>query len=365
MAAAVTVLSFSGRSIEGLTMDVRAFEGQPWRLVTSALPHGDVFHLVFNLVWLWLLGTLVEESFGHLRTLALFVLLAAGSMAAEYALFGGGIGLSGVGYGLFGMLFVLSRRDPRFADAMDTRTAQLFAGWFVLCIVTTVTNVWRVANVAHGAGAVLGALMGAAAARPLAPARRIGAVVGFALALAASVAGATVLRPRVNLSRDGGDDSARLGYEALEAGRNDEAIAHYRRATRIAPGRAASWYNLGVALGRAGETGGAVESFDRAAALEPSDESYRGATASARRRLAWEAQRRGDDAEAARLYEEALQKGGEDAIALFNLGVAYGALGRDADAQRAMRRARELDPDLDAEPARSGEPGGPDAAGSP
>src|SRR5688572_7324516 len=100
---------------------------QPWRLLTTTLLHGDIIHLVFNVYWLWTFGTAIEGRFGTARTLALYAFLGAGSSAAECALFDGGIGLSGIGYGLFGFLFVLAKRDPRLADAIDAGTVRLFA----------------------------------------------------------------------------------------------------------------------------------------------------------------------------------------------------------------------------------------------
>jgi len=39
--------------VDRFTTDVRAFHGEPWRLVSSALPHGDVLHLLFNIAWTW------------------------------------------------------------------------------------------------------------------------------------------------------------------------------------------------------------------------------------------------------------------------------------------------------------------------
>ena len=134
-AIAVTLAWMSGKSISVLEMDLRAFHGQPWRLVTSCLPHVDVFHLLFNVYWTWVFGTLIEERFGHVRTLGLMTLLAVGSAAGEYAhFFEGGVGLSGVGYGLFAFVWVLARRDtPRWRDAMDTRTATAFCRLEVSC----------------------------------------------------------------------------------------------------------------------------------------------------------------------------------------------------------------------------------------
>ena len=272
MAIAVTVLSKTGRSIDGMTMSVQAFEGEPWRILTSALPHGDVLHIVFNVLWLWVFGTAVEDTFGPLRTFLAFVLFQIGAALGEYALFGGGIGLSGIGYGLFGMLYVLSRRDRRFLGAIDKGTTQMFVGWFFLCIVLTATGVMNVGNVAHGEGVLLGGLLGLVLSAHGA-ARRIAAGVGIAVVLAVSLLGATRFRPLVNVSRDGGADSAALGYEELVAGHHAEAARRFERAVAISPGDAASWYDLGIA--RDDDLPAALAAYRHAYTLEPADLQYR------------------------------------------------------------------------------------------
>ena len=140
-AIVVTFAAMSGKTdLDPFVMSSRAFHGEPWRLAASALPHGGFVHLLFNVYWLWVLGTLLEEELGHLSTLVLAIVLAAGSAAAQFAFSTGGIGLSGVGYGIVGFLWTASRIHPRFRDAMDLRTLQLFLGWGLLCIVLTVTG---------------------------------------------------------------------------------------------------------------------------------------------------------------------------------------------------------------------------------
>ncbi len=241
---------------------------EPWRLVTPALFHGDIIHLLFNLCWLWVFGTLVEAEFGHAPTLGIFLLLAAGSEAAEYAVFGEGIGLSGVNYGLFGLLWVLSRRDRRFRDAVDRQTVQLMVGWFFLCIVLTMANVWSIANVAHGAGFILGALLGwTIAARGLVRRLRGAAIVAAVFLL--FLAGGTVARPYVNLTRDVGHDFAYLGYKALDNGHNQRAVTLYEKAVAIDPNQYGWWYNLGIAYQRVGRAAEARDAYNRAAALKP------------------------------------------------------------------------------------------------
>lgn len=262
-----------------LKEDHEILRGEVWRLATSALPHGDPIHLAFNLLWLWVLGTLVEERFGHVRTFLLVLLLAVGSGAADFAFSYGGIGLSGVGYGLFGLVWVLSRRDESFRDAMDVQTVQFFIGWFFLCIVLTYAGVWNVGNVAHGAGAVLGAWVGlAVTARPLL--RRVNAAL---LSLVIIALGAAVYaRPYINLSAARADALANLGYEAIQADRYEDAVRHYRAAIAAAKDAPdpAWWFNLGLAYHILDDYAAAKDAYARAAELDPSDKDAREAAES-------------------------------------------------------------------------------------
>jgi membrane associated rhomboid family serine protease len=138
------------------------WDGELWRFVTATFVHGDIIHLLFNLYWLRQFGSVVENWLGTLRFIGFFLLMALASSAAQFMFDQGGIGLSGVGYALFGLLFAL-RRDKDFAAAeMQPGVIQLFVGWFFLCIALTATGTWHVGNVAHGAGAVIGWLLGQA-----------------------------------------------------------------------------------------------------------------------------------------------------------------------------------------------------------
>jgi len=158
LAIGVTLAWWAKIDVTPLLESLMVRRGEVWRLVTSIFPHLGALHLIFNLYWLWVFGTLVEEIYGHFKTAGLFLLFAIGPNTLEYAFSNGGVGLSGVGYGLFGLLWILSRRDERFREAIDGKTIQLFVVWFFICVVLTLTNVMSVGNIAHGAGAVLGIL---------------------------------------------------------------------------------------------------------------------------------------------------------------------------------------------------------------
>jgi len=269
-AVVATLVYQTGRDISPLMMDFRGLTSQPWRLVTSALPHGGVVHLFFNLYWLWIFGTILEESRGPVKLLGAIILLAAGSMAAEWAVLNGGIGLSGVGYGLFGLLWALGR-NPRYAGMVDTNTVTLFVGWFFVCIVTTYTGAMRIANVAHGMGAVLGYLLGLAIVGVAGGKGKTTFRLIFILLLAVIYLSATWFRPQVNFSSLRGTDAAELAYESLKAGNNSAGIRYGLEAVRMNPQSVEFWWNLGLAYHRLGDTRNAFDAFGRAVDLQPGD----------------------------------------------------------------------------------------------
>jgi membrane associated rhomboid family serine protease len=262
LAVAVTAASALDRDVSWLFDSPLVRRGQLWLLITSALPHSGFMHVVFNIYWLWIFGTTVERVFGQARTLGLILFLAYGSGAMEYAFFAGGVGLSGVGYGLFGFLWVLSRRDARLSGVLDVRTIRFFVGWFLACIVLTVLDVFPVANVAHGAGAFLGALAGFAVADAQ---RRRAFAAAIAAVLLFGTWAVTVGRPIVNLSSQGGVGECRLGYDAYEAKNFDQAAYWLRLSVsyRAVPG--VCWSALGAIEDTLGKPERAIAAFRKGA----------------------------------------------------------------------------------------------------
>jgi len=228
-------------------------------------------HLAFNVYWLWVFGTLVEQVYGHLRTAVLIILFALGSASFEFAFAVGGVGLSGVVYGFFGLVWVLSKRDDRFREAVDERTVQLFVLWFFFCIVTTVLHIFSVGNIAHGAGAVLGALTATAIVRPR---RRVLLDAVIAAILLFGLWGSTLGRPKINLSEKAGYEEGKWGYEDLIANRNPQAARWLGDAVIYHPKMAVYWYDLGIAYQRLGKATDAKAAYQKAWQLEPNDTKY-------------------------------------------------------------------------------------------
>ncbi|MCX5692014.1 MAG: rhomboid family intramembrane serine protease, partial [Planctomycetota bacterium] len=169
-AATVSIGSMFGLSSDPFLLDDRAYWGQPWRILLTTLPHGSVMHLFFNLYWTWVLGVAIEHIFGPRLWMLVALPGAVLASSSQFAFSQTPIGLSGVVYALFTFLWVVSRRIPRLRPVIDRRTALIFAAWFFVCIALTAMNVLPIANIAHGGGALYGAMVGLALTSP--PRRR-------------------------------------------------------------------------------------------------------------------------------------------------------------------------------------------------
>lgn len=271
LAVGLTVAWWSGTNMSLLLENVEIRRGQLWRFATGTLLHLDILHLAFNLYWLWVLGTTVERIYGHFKTILLILLFAFGSSSLDFAVSQGGVGLSGVGYGLFGLLYVLSNHDERFRESLDKRTINLFVGWFFICILTTLAHVFNVANVAHAAGALLGTLVGYSI---VLPARRSLIVGAICVVMLFGFCGATFGRPVINLSSQGGYEEGQRGYDALIANRNQEAVRWYRDAVKYQPKVSSFWFNLGIAYQRESQQPSALAAYQHAYDLEPTNPKY-------------------------------------------------------------------------------------------
>ena len=97
--------------------------GQWWRLLTATALHGNVLHLLLNVVALWYTGRIAEPLFGRAAFLVLYLLSGLGGSVASlwWQPFVTGVGASGAIFGVYGgigsWLLVRHRSIPAQAGA--------------------------------------------------------------------------------------------------------------------------------------------------------------------------------------------------------------------------------------------------------
>ena len=110
-------------------------DGEYWRIVTAGFLHAGFFHLLFNMLSLWILGSLLEPAVGRMRfALIYFVSLLCGSFGALLLEPDGlTVGASGAIFGLMAAAAVFARN--RGLSLMESGLGI----WIVLNLVITFT----------------------------------------------------------------------------------------------------------------------------------------------------------------------------------------------------------------------------------
>lgn len=147
-------------------------QGEYWRAATPILLHYNFLHLLFNMLWLLVLGELVEERIGSPRFLLIVLLTAATSNLAQYLMTGSNfVGISGVLCGLFGFIWARQRIAPNeqynlLPGILPGILLFVFAMAALQIAASMIQLVWGysfpigIANTAHIAGGITGYLLG-------------------------------------------------------------------------------------------------------------------------------------------------------------------------------------------------------------
>ena len=133
--------------------------GEWWRLLTPILVHGGLLHIFFNMYILFMYGPNVEQAFGTVRFVLLFLLSGFVASAFSYAFppDSPSVGASGAIFGIVGVLvvYLYKRRRTQFmAHYLRGMTFFIVANLVLGFIMPFVDNF------AHIGGLVAGLLLG-------------------------------------------------------------------------------------------------------------------------------------------------------------------------------------------------------------
>lgn len=175
----------------------RAAGGEPWRLLSHAVLHVNLIHLVFNLSFLVSIGPSLERSMGSVRFAALYVVAAVGGGLGVCLLYDPMqpvVGGSGALFGMMGALVAWNMRMGRHLFAfLDFEGPRRLLGMIAANLVIGMVIPF-VSNTAHVGGLVAGfvvTFLFLVPARERSPVRRHWQVA--AAALMASLAFASVV----------------------------------------------------------------------------------------------------------------------------------------------------------------------------
>jgi len=131
-----------------------------WRLVSPMFIHFSLTHLVFNCLWIYVLGSKIELYDGHFTFLNLVIFSSVISNLAQH-FFGGSLlfgGLSGVIYGLLGYCMIIEFEYKKNIYDLPPAIYMFMLVWLILGFlgVLNLFGFGNVANFAHLGGLISG-----------------------------------------------------------------------------------------------------------------------------------------------------------------------------------------------------------------
>ena len=134
-----------------------------WRLFAPIFIHFSLIHLVFNCLWVYVLGQQIEKIDG--KTLFITLIIFSG-ICGNYAqfistgpsLFGG---LSGCVYGMFGYTMITEFQKSRIIYGLPPAIYIFMISWLVLGFIGVLSlfGLGNIANFAHLGGLIAGVIM--------------------------------------------------------------------------------------------------------------------------------------------------------------------------------------------------------------
>lgn len=143
-------------------------DGEIWRLFTPCLLHSQIFHILFNMLWLIVLGKQMESHMQKIPFVAFLLITGIFSNLSQYIMSGSNfIGFSGILCAMLTYIWTRQKRSPWEGYQLEKNTMGLITifilGVFALQVVSFITEISidfaitsQIANTAHLSGAFIG-----------------------------------------------------------------------------------------------------------------------------------------------------------------------------------------------------------------
>lgn len=134
--------------------------GEPWRFVTTLMPHFTPVQFAVYAVIVWAYGRRIEAALGVWRFASLALWAAGVGGGLEAAAFHGPIGLSGVAFSCVAFVHVRAATEPSFRDLATAQNLQLVAAWAAASVLFGAVGFLPVSHGAQLGGALVGVALG-------------------------------------------------------------------------------------------------------------------------------------------------------------------------------------------------------------
>ena len=131
-----------------------------WRLITPMFIHFSLTHLVFNCLWIYVLGSKIEQIDGYITFINLVIFSSIISNLAQHFFGGSSLfgGLSGVIYGLLGYCMIIEIDTKKERYDLPPALYLFMLIWLILGFlgILNLFGFGNVANYAHLGGLISG-----------------------------------------------------------------------------------------------------------------------------------------------------------------------------------------------------------------
>ncbi|OOF87665.1 rhomboid family intramembrane serine protease [Rodentibacter ratti] len=130
-----------------------------WRYISHSFVHLSNIHIIANLSWFWLFGSVIERYFGGGKLFLIFLVSAIVSGIVQNYFSGASFfGLSGVVYAVLGYVFVVDKLNANIFNLPKGFFTMLLVG-LVFGFISPLFDIY-IGNAAHISGLMVGLLWG-------------------------------------------------------------------------------------------------------------------------------------------------------------------------------------------------------------
>jgi membrane associated rhomboid family serine protease len=137
----------------------------PWQLLTFQFMHGSFTHILFNMLYLWMFGTELENLWGSRKFLIYYLTCGIGAGLTQLFLspifegsVGPTVGASGGIYGLLMAFAIFFPRRPIYLYFFLPIPAMYLIGFMILLELFSIGDLSLTAHLAHIGGAFIGVM---------------------------------------------------------------------------------------------------------------------------------------------------------------------------------------------------------------